>query len=464
MSAPQSVVFLLGLSAGLALLAGERPSAVASPPDQGVRAGLLPPVPAPTATALDHPSTALSELQVEILVEHVLARNPSLAQMVAAWQAASARYPQVTSLEDPMFTGIVGPASFGSRDVDGAYRLEISQKFPFPGKLHLRGENAQAEASAAGNDVHDMRLQLIESARSAFADYYLVARALAVNDEALRRLAELRQNAAARARTGLAPEQDMLQADVEIGRQRERQLDLEQTHKIAVARLNTLMHLPPETPLPPPPVRLPVDEVLPGPETLRGVAFARRPDLQALADRIAADEANLGLAHKEYYPDVEVMAAYDAFWQRPEQDLRPMVGVRLNLPIRLERRRGAVAEAQARLAQRRAELARLTDQVNFQVVEADAQVSRAAKVVRLYEQTILRDAKLNVDAARTAYANGKIPAISLIEAQRNEIGLRDRYYEATADYHRRRAALERVIGGPLTTPSAPSTGSASGRQ
>ena len=115
---------------------------------------------------------------------------------------------------------------------------------------------------------------------------------------------------------------------------------------------------------------------------------------------------SLGLAHKEYYPDVEVMAAYDAFWQRPEQDLRPMVGVRLNLPIRLERRRGAVAEAQARLAQRRAELARLTDQVNFQVVEADAQVSRAAKVVRLYEQTILRDAKLNVDAARTAYANG----------------------------------------------------------
>ena len=40
--------------------------------------------------------------------------------------------------------------------------------------------------------------------------------------------------------------------------------------------------------------------------------------------------------------------------------------------------------------------------------------------------------------------------MSLIEAQRNQAGLRDRYFEAVADYFRRRATLERVIGGPLT--------------
>src|SRR5262245_46790951 len=48
------------------------------------------------------PFTGMSELSLQALVQEVLARNPSLAQMVAAWQAASARYPQVTSLEDPM--------------------------------------------------------------------------------------------------------------------------------------------------------------------------------------------------------------------------------------------------------------------------------------------------------------------------------------------------------------------------
>jgi hypothetical protein len=45
------------------------------------------------------------------------------------------------------------------------------------------------------------------------------------------------------------------------------------------------------------------------------------------------------------------------------------------------------------------------------------------------------------------------PFLSPIEARRNQAGLRDRYFEALADYHRRRAALERAVSGPLTPPA-----------
>src|SRR5262245_57216522 len=100
--------------------------------------------PLPDAT----PFAAAKELSVEALTEAVLTRNPTVAQAVAAWQAASAKFPQVTALDDPMFGGYVGPASIGSRDVDFAYRLEVSQKYPFPGKRALRGDSARAEASA----------------------------------------------------------------------------------------------------------------------------------------------------------------------------------------------------------------------------------------------------------------------------------------------------------------------------
>ena len=126
-----------------------------------------------------------------------------------------------------------------------------------------------------------------------------------------------------------------------------------------------------------------------------------------------------------------------------------MLGVRLNLPVYTSRRCAAVAEAEARVALRRAELARLTDQVNFQVEAAYAQVRRSERSVRLYRDTILKAADANVKAAQTAYATAKIPFLSLVEAQRNAVSLRDRYYEALADYFRRRAALERAAGGPL---------------
>src|SRR5262245_61835378 len=210
--------------------------------------------------------------------------------MVAAWQVASARYPQVTSLEDPMFAATIGPGTIAPDDpgVEFASRLEISQKLPFPGKLRLRGENALAGASAAGRDVDDLRLQLVESARTAFYDYYLVDRALEVNEENLRLLRDFRKNAQTRYQTGLVPEQDVLQADVEIGREQDRRLELEQMRQVAVARINTLMHLPPDSSVPPPPKQLNVTGELPDAQALRAIALARRPDLQALADRIAA--------------------------------------------------------------------------------------------------------------------------------------------------------------------------------
>ena len=44
-----------------------------------------------------------------------------------------------------------------------------------------------------------------------------------------------------------------------------------------------------------------------------------------------------------------------------------------------------------------------------------------------------------------AYVNGQIPFLTLVEAERSVVGLRDRYYELVADYYRRLATLERVV-------------------
>jgi outer membrane protein TolC len=288
---------------------------------------------------------------VEALVGQVLARNPSLAQVVGAWQAARARYPQVTSLEDPMFEGTIGPGTIAPDDsgVRFAYRVEVAQKLPYPGKRRLRGQNALAEASAAGHDVDDMRLQLVESARDAFYDYYLAERALEVNGENLRLLEQYRADLARRYERNLAPLEDVAQARVEVGREQDRRLGLVATRQIAIARINTLLHLPPDSSLPAPPRQLTPSDGLPELAELRALAVARRPDLKALADHLAADKASLALACKEFYPDFEPFVMYDRFMgNMPDnRDLAAMLGVRMNLPVYRPRRYGAVAEAEA---------------------------------------------------------------------------------------------------------------------
>ena len=263
-----------------------------------------------------------------------------------------------------------------------------------------------------------MRLQLIESARDAFYDYFLVERSLEINREGLKLLREFRANASNRYENRLTELQDVLQADVEIARQQERLLTLERMHKVGVARINTLMHLPSEAPLPPAPQQISMGVPLPGLPELRQTALARRPDLQALAERIRADRAAVALAGKEYRPDFEVTAAYDTMMGNgPMRDLAAQVGVRMSLPVRLARKQGAVAKAQAKLAQRRAEYDRQVDEINFQVQEAYEKVQESLKVVRLYEETIHKAVQANVEAAQSSYVSGKIPFLSLVQAK-----------------------------------------------
>jgi outer membrane protein TolC len=409
------------------------------------------PAAAAEAPPAGRPLEGLATLTPDEAVRVVLERSPTLEQMRAAAAAAAARFPQVTSLDDPMFGFWTAPGSAGSPNANYAARVELSQKLPYPGKLGLKGAAARAETAASVEDIEDVRQQLAEAARSAQADYFLAVKATGVAEENAKLLREFRQNAEARYKTGQGQQQDVLQADVEIGRQDERLIALRRARQVAVARLNTLMHLPPDNPLPPP-ADAAAPPPLPDVEKLRTTATGR-PDVRAAVARVSAEEANFALAVREYNPDFELMAAYDGFWQgaggRP---LQWQVGLRTNLPVRYGRLSAAVDEARANVARQRAELARLTDRVNFEVQEAFERTREANEVVRLYEAKVLPAAEANVKEAQSAYVTGRVPFLNLIEAQRNRVALKDRYYEALAESTRRRAALERAVGSPLVTP------------
>ncbi len=389
-----------------------------------------------------------AELTPDAVIRVVLERNPSLDQMRAVAEAAAARYPQVTSLDDPNFSFNTAPGSAFSSNVDYAARIELSQKFLYPGKRRLKGQVANAEAAAATRDIDDTRLSLVAAAKSAIADYYLAEKGNQVAEESLKLLREFRQNAESRYKTGVGSQQDVLQADVELAQLDGRLVALRRARLVAVARINTLMHASIDAALPPS-AEIRTEAALPDAANLRTLATQSRPDLRAATDRLMADEAALALAQKEYNPDVEVMSAYDGFWQGGDRPLQWQIGARMNLPVRYGRRNGAVAEAQAKVSQRRAELARLTDRVNFEVQEAFEQVREAEDVVRLYETKILPAAEANVKEAQVGYVNSKVPFLNLIEAQRNRVGLRDRYFETVAETVRRRAALERAAGRPM---------------
>jgi outer membrane protein TolC len=406
----------------------------------------------------EDPFLAASELSLDALLAAVEQRNPSLASMVAAWQAATQRYPQAVALDDPMFQFMLAPASLGTSEVEPAYAIQASQKLPWYGKRAARGAAAGAEANAAYFDAEDGRVRLREAALFAFLDYYLVQRDLELNSDDVRVLRELRETALTKYQSNQVTQQDVLQADVELAELDRRRIGLDRTQRVALARINTLLRRRPNALLPAAPRRLAATEAVPQPEQLEQIALAGRPDLSALRARVEAEQAAVTLACKQYYPDVEVFGRYDMFWQPTSMaDLRGQIGVSVNLPVYRGKLNAAVNEAMFRLNQRRSEYEQRVLDIQYEVHSAYERLDESRKTVHLYAERIIPASEQNVAVARANYDVGKITFLGLAQAQRQLIELREKQQEAIADDHRRLAELERVLGGPVSQSSAPNS-------
>jgi outer membrane protein TolC len=401
------------------------------------------------------PSPAPDTLEIDAIVADVLAVNPDIRAASAAWRAAAQRYPQEVSLEDPMFGVMLGPGSWGSGEVNDAYTIEASQKLPWPGKRALRGNIARAEANAAYYDVGEERLRIAELTRLAYYEYFLAHRQLAVLGESTALLQDFRQIALTRYESATVEQQDVLLADVELAELKSRSFELARQERVARARINTLLQVAADAPLPPPPAELGANDAIPSGDELQAIALSQRPELAAQSARIRREQYAIGLACKEFYPDLEIVSRYDAFWQ--EEPLRPMVGMNLNLPVYKQKRYAAVAEGRARLAKEQAELDAKINEIMFAVEQAFRRVEESRETLAVYETSLLPSVRHSIEAARASYSAGRLDFLRLVESQRRLLETQDKFYETMAEYRRRLAELSRIIGetpyGPAKLPA-----------
>jgi outer membrane protein TolC len=383
------------------------------------------------------------ELALPELIAEVQRRNPSVSEALAAWGAAAERSPQVATLDDPTLLAMVAPASFWPNNQRSGI-ISMSQKLPWAGTLDLRGRVADWLSVAASYDHDEVQLRLAEAARLAFYDYYHVHRRIDLNDSAREAVELFRETARLKLEANQAREQDVLQADVELGKLEQRRIELDQLLLVAVARINTLLHRDPDLPLPPPPDRLDFATASPDPAAMREQALQERPELAALQARLASEQNALLLKLREYYPDVEIMGRYDSFWTDPNQ--RSQIGVNLNIPINRQRRDAAVCEATFRINKLQAEYDRQADLVKNEVQGACARLSASRRTVQLYGEKILPAAQDNVRAAINGYRSATVDFLRLVQTQRELIELHENYQQAVVDLKGHQAELDRAVG------------------
>jgi outer membrane protein, heavy metal efflux system len=376
------------------------------------------------------------------LIRAVLARNPGVRAMREAWRAATAEIPAAGVLDDPMVTYEIAPGSVAGSAPFGQ-RVKVTQKLPFPGKRGLAGDVAVSEAAVARDELRATTLALAALASTLYDDYALAEQELAVNDHHRMITLEMQKAVEAQLAGGRGSTQDSLAAEVELGRMAQDRLMIESRRAAVVAQLDGLLHRAPEAPLP-----APVDEPIapaepPSLEALVETAAAR-PDAAVAGERIAAGSAQVAIAERAFYPDLELMGSYDSMWDLPAH--RWMLGVSVEVPLQRGKRQAAVDAARARVAEASAELERIHDDVRVEVFRARRDVVESNALVASYDHELLPAARAQVDAALQGFVIGRNDFTAVIAAERGARELELAAFRARAELSKRRAALDRATG------------------
>jgi cobalt-zinc-cadmium efflux system outer membrane protein len=383
------------------------------------------------------------------LVDEALARNPQLAAAQQLEQASAARPVQAGSRPGPT-VGVfyqndgVGP-SLG-REPMTMLGVSAGQEIPYPGKLGLRRQVAQADAEVAAFEVQRVRLSLVASVKRAYYGLVLARGLAALALEHRKVWDEVRETARVRYASAVGSQPEMLRAQVEGTRLNAVHAQHHAEARARLAEINALLGRPSDTPIETAAVLI-VASVPRSPEEIVAATEAVSPELKAAEQAVTRDQRALDLARFEFKPDFNVEGAVIN-----RGGLAPMwqVSAKVMLPSRV-RARGAVAEALARLAATKARVEDVRLRLRSAVEQRLALLDAAAGIEATYREGLLPQGEVALHSATATYAAGQGSQIAVLNAAAAVLEDRTDYLRVAAAHaieltRLEEASLEPAIG------------------
>ncbi len=391
-------------------------------------------------------------------VRLALRRNPSIRAAELRVQRLSERVPQVTSLEDPMFT--VAPIGEMAETAEGRVELmtTLSQKLPTPGKLAARGRIAEGEAAMAAEDLLRTRLRVASDVRRAYWARYRAARTLEVIDRQENLLRRLRGAAEARYEAGQASQQEVVRATVEVTELEAQRLEARQQQDAATAMLNRLMDRPIDAELPLPRTIDPQGLEL-SLDTLLARASLDNPDLRRTRQQIDVYRQRLRLARLDRWPDLTTAVSYNAVDDggtatSATGDDQWWLSFGINLPVWQGRRDAAEREAIKGIFESLSELTGRRNEVAFRVQDALSRIEAQQRTVALFRDRVLPQTRQALDAAERGYRVGSADYLDVMDSARQLLAYELLYHASVAQLEQDFADLQLVVGRELSRDGA----------
>jgi outer membrane protein TolC len=297
--------------------------------------------------------------------------------------------------------------------LDREWRYGVSQEFPFPGKLRLRGEVAVREAERMEQEYLAIPLRVIARLKEAFYDLALVQTSLEIVGRNRLVLVDFERTSQARYAVGRGVQQDVFRAQAEISRLLARLATLEQRQASLRADINRILNRSPADPLgrPPPLQVTPLRRSLADINALVDAA----PLLQAQVKGVERGEQTIALARREYFPDFAVDMAGIHNDTMGKDGYEVMLGIKVPLYY-ATRQRAGVREALAGREAATQELQAMRQELLFRLTDNFVQAQRSEQLLAILRDAILPQARLTLESAQAGYAVGTVDFLTLLSS------------------------------------------------
>ncbi len=391
-----------------------------------------------------------SLLVLDNLIKEALQNNPQIKSAEQRWRAVLRRAPQASSLDDPMFSYTRWFSSVETRVGPQENVFMLSQRFPFFGKLSLKGDMANQDAVAAEQKYQATVRDVVYKLKLAYYDLYWVDRSLLILQEYQQLLRDFQRVAERKYATGTGIQANVLKAQVEISSILERQLNFDKIREGAVARLNALLARDHNTSVG---FVGSIDTTLfeVSEAELTQKAIAEREELNSAKAMIQKSEYAISLSKRQYWPDLNLSFGYITIpggkTSAPDNGKDAWsINAGINLPIWLGRRNAAVDEAESMLVSNHESYENLKNEVEAEIKDLYARLKTAERTVNLYAQQLIPDAGRTLQSVLASYQTGTLDFLNLLDSERMLLNFRLAYAKELANYRQQVAALKRAVG------------------
>ncbi len=383
-------------------------------------------------------------------IQLALERNPQLdvsREQIAEFRAVKV---QAAAIPDPAITASLDqqPGPFRSAP-SGQKNIGATLSIPFPNKIRLRGNVAEADVKNAQANYDALRRQIAAYTAEQYDSMLVAIRHRRDLTEAQTLSNDFLKRTQARFDAGTAPRLDVIKAQVDVASATNDLISNERAIANADAGLNRLIGrrlgaviVATDSLLVPP--------ALPTIDQLEAQALNARPELAGLMAERAGAHSAATLAREFWLPDLTLGVSRDVSGHNGPGVFS--TGLAFPLPIFFwQHTRGEISQTRHRERELAASYRDLEAQVSQDVRNAYSSAFTALRQAIYIRDQLLPSAREAYRSTAASYAIGGSSAFEVIDARRTLLGAERQYSDALAAANTSRSDLERAVSVPLDT-------------